>query len=235
MASDQSRTVYCGNVSPKVTEELLYELFLQAGPLENICVPKDKNGEQRRFAFVTFRHECSVDYSIFLFQGTILFEEELQLKRRDGAAPQRNNPPPIMYQQPFQQIPNFHFQTPYPQQFSQFYPQPNMFMNPITAGAPMYIQPMRTMTEDNSQRYGNIDKGMVSGQSNHRQEYSSSRNNYDSRRDYQKDYSSHRSSHDYEREYKRPRYSDSDYQDRTGSYERRSNDRYTERSSHKYY
>ena len=29
MASDQSRTVYCGNISPKLTEELLYELFLQ--------------------------------------------------------------------------------------------------------------------------------------------------------------------------------------------------------------
>ncbi|XP_014478008.1 PREDICTED: splicing factor U2af large subunit A isoform X2 [Dinoponera quadriceps] len=31
---EDARTIYCGNISNKVTEDILYELFLQAGPLE---------------------------------------------------------------------------------------------------------------------------------------------------------------------------------------------------------
>ncbi|PNF42482.1 hypothetical protein B7P43_G08734 [Cryptotermes secundus] len=86
------RTVWCGNLSEKVTEPLLYELFLQAGPLENVRIPKDRDGRQRNFGFVTFRHECSVPYSVALFEGTDLFNKILILQSKNGTnsdAPQR--------------------------------------------------------------------------------------------------------------------------------------------------
>jgi len=241
MASDQSRTVYCGNISPKLTEELLYELFLQAGPLESVTIPKDKNGEQRRFAFVTFRHECSVDYSIFLFQGTTLFDEELQLKRRNGTTALRDNERPVTYHQPIQNNQNFHFNPPFNQQYPQptYYQQPsNMFVNQITTGVPMFNQPMRNVMDHNPQWNGNINNGMVSDQYSHRQEYSSSRNSYDTQRgDYQSNRRSHdydRSSYEYEREHKRSRHSDYDHRERPSSYERRHHDRYSERNTHRY-
>ena len=35
--------LWAGNLEDKVTEELLYELFLQAGPLDYVKKPKEKN------------------------------------------------------------------------------------------------------------------------------------------------------------------------------------------------
>ncbi|GFG38348.1 hypothetical protein Cfor_05694 [Coptotermes formosanus] len=79
---DDERTVWCGNLSEKVTEEVLYELFLQAGPLERVKIPKDNNGRQRNYGFITFKHVCSVPYSVALFAGTSLFNKVLQLNSR---------------------------------------------------------------------------------------------------------------------------------------------------------
>lgn len=83
----ESCTIYCGSLSPKVTEELLYELFLQAGPLKSVKIPKTLQGESKLYGFVEYQHECSVDYAIQLFHHTTLFGQELQLKRR-----KQNNP-----------------------------------------------------------------------------------------------------------------------------------------------
>ncbi|XP_049789402.1 RNA-binding protein 7 [Schistocerca nitens] len=80
--SEDQRTVFCGNISEKVTEEILFELFLQAGPLDAVRIPKDKDGRQRSFAFVVFKHESSVPYAIALFEGTALYNKVLQLKSR---------------------------------------------------------------------------------------------------------------------------------------------------------
>jgi len=80
---DDDRTVWCGNLSEKVTEEVLYELFLQAGPLETVKIPKDNNGRQRNFGFITFKHVCSVPYSLALFEGTSLFNKVLLLQSRN--------------------------------------------------------------------------------------------------------------------------------------------------------
>lgn len=79
---DDNRTVWCGNLSEKVTEEVLYELFLQAGPLERVKIPKDSRGRQRTFGFITFKHACSVPYSLALFEGTSLFNKALLLQSR---------------------------------------------------------------------------------------------------------------------------------------------------------
>ncbi|EFX75402.1 hypothetical protein DAPPUDRAFT_323316 [Daphnia pulex] len=82
-------TIYCGSLSPKVTEEILHELFLQAGPLKCVKIPKTPQGESKLFGFVEYQHECSVDYAIQLFHHTTLFGQELQLKRRKPNNPER--------------------------------------------------------------------------------------------------------------------------------------------------
>ncbi|XP_035777908.1 RNA-binding protein 7-like [Anopheles albimanus] len=85
--SEDERTVWCGNLSEKVTEELLYELFLQAGPVENVKIPRDSDRRQRSYAFITYVHECSVEYAIKLFEGTSLYQRKLTLHKK-----QRNGP-----------------------------------------------------------------------------------------------------------------------------------------------
>ena len=36
------RTLWCGSLSDKVDDRILYELFLNAGPLEKVTIPRDK-------------------------------------------------------------------------------------------------------------------------------------------------------------------------------------------------
>ncbi|ESO90602.1 hypothetical protein LOTGIDRAFT_233621 [Lottia gigantea] len=80
--SEDDRTLFVGGLSDRVTEELLYELFLQAGPLEKVKIPTDKEGRSRRFAFVTFLHDVSVPYSKQVMDGIQLFGRTLSLQNR---------------------------------------------------------------------------------------------------------------------------------------------------------
>ncbi|XP_069115016.1 RNA-binding protein 7-like [Argopecten irradians] len=83
---EKDRTIWVGNLSEKVTEPLLYELFLQAGPLEKVKLAVDKEGRPRSYAFVTFKHECSVPYTIELMNGIELFGSSLRLQTRTGSS-----------------------------------------------------------------------------------------------------------------------------------------------------
>ncbi|KAK7491590.1 hypothetical protein BaRGS_00017229 [Batillaria attramentaria] len=83
MADDS--TLWVGGLSDKVTEDLLFELFLQAGPLEKVIRPKEKDGTQKKFAFVEFRHPESVPYAMQVMDGISLFGQHLRLKARIGS------------------------------------------------------------------------------------------------------------------------------------------------------
>lgn len=39
---NQEATVYVGNLDSKTDEELLWEIFTQAGPVKNVHIPRDK-------------------------------------------------------------------------------------------------------------------------------------------------------------------------------------------------
>ncbi|XP_037087686.1 uncharacterized protein LOC119108205 [Pollicipes pollicipes] len=83
--SDPDRTIWCGNVSGEVTDEVLYELFLQAGPLERVRRPRDqRTGDPRPFAFVTYEDEESVPYALELYRDTKLFGRVLRLQAQGG-------------------------------------------------------------------------------------------------------------------------------------------------------
>jgi len=48
---NQEATVYVGNIDLKVTEEILWELFVQCGPVVNVHVPRDKiTGDHQVFS-----------------------------------------------------------------------------------------------------------------------------------------------------------------------------------------
>ncbi|XP_045469663.1 RNA-binding protein 7 [Harmonia axyridis] len=83
---DDERTIWCGNLSDKVTEEILYELFLQAAPLQRVNIPQDKQGRKSNFGFIVFKHVPSVEYAVQLLNGTNLFDKPLNLKPRSKAS-----------------------------------------------------------------------------------------------------------------------------------------------------
>ncbi|XP_002407336.2 RNA-binding protein 7 [Ixodes scapularis] len=81
----RNRTLWCGGLDAKVTEDLLRELFVQGGPVEEVKIPKTSDGQSKNFAFVTFVHADSLSYSLALLEGTCLFGRRLKLERRPRA------------------------------------------------------------------------------------------------------------------------------------------------------
>ena len=81
---EQLRTLWCGGISDKVDEEILYELFLNAGPLEKVTIPKDKETKrQKNFAFIVFQHAESTQYAFDLLNGTELFRQPIRLQNKE--------------------------------------------------------------------------------------------------------------------------------------------------------
>ncbi|XP_068122225.1 splicing regulator RBM11 [Hyperolius riggenbachi] len=82
---ETNRTLFVGNLEPKVTEELLFELFLQAGPLTKVSIAKDKEGNCKSFGFICFQHKESAPYAMSLLNGIRLFGRPIKLQYRTGS------------------------------------------------------------------------------------------------------------------------------------------------------
>ena len=81
---EQLRTLWCGGLSEKVDEEILYELFLNAGPLERVTIPKDKETKkQKNYGFIVFQHAESTKYAYDLLNGTELFRQPIRLQNKE--------------------------------------------------------------------------------------------------------------------------------------------------------
>ncbi|CAM4667450.1 RNA-binding protein 7 isoform X4 [Lepidochelys kempii] len=85
-AAEANRTLFVGNLDPRVTEELVFELFHQAGPVIKVKIPKDRDGKPKQFAFVNFKHEESVPYGMSLLNGIKLFGRPIKIQFRSGSS-----------------------------------------------------------------------------------------------------------------------------------------------------
>ncbi|KAK5599492.1 hypothetical protein CRENBAI_020376 [Crenichthys baileyi] len=83
---EADRTLFIRNLDTRVTEELLFELFLQAGPLVRTKIPKDLDGKQKTFGFAVYKHEVSVPYAMHLLNGTSLYGKTIQVQFRTGSS-----------------------------------------------------------------------------------------------------------------------------------------------------
>ena len=55
---NQDATLWVGNLDDQVEEELLWELMLQAGPVTNVHIPRDRiTNEAQGYSFVEFKAE----------------------------------------------------------------------------------------------------------------------------------------------------------------------------------
>lgn len=54
--------------------------MFQAGPVQRIQMPKDNSGHPRTYAFIIFKHVCSVPYAKELLDGTPLYERPIHLQ-----------------------------------------------------------------------------------------------------------------------------------------------------------
>ncbi|XP_074714111.1 splicing regulator RBM11 isoform X3 [Strix uralensis] len=85
-SEEVDRTLFVGNLESRVREEILYELFLQAGPLTKVTICKDKEGKPKSFGFVCFKHKESVPYAIALLNGIRLYGRPIKVQYRFGSS-----------------------------------------------------------------------------------------------------------------------------------------------------
>ncbi|KAJ3110200.1 Splicing factor 3B subunit 4 [Phlyctochytrium bullatum] len=62
---NQEATIYVGNLDENVTEAILWEMMLQAGPVTNVHLPKDRVTMMHQgYGFVEFMSEDDADYAM---------------------------------------------------------------------------------------------------------------------------------------------------------------------------
>ncbi|KAJ8609321.1 hypothetical protein CTAYLR_009109 [Chrysophaeum taylorii] len=79
---NQDATCYVGNLDEQLSEELLWEMMLQAGPVVNVHMPRDKvTGSHQGYGFVEFRSEEDADYALKVMNMVKLFGKPIRVNK----------------------------------------------------------------------------------------------------------------------------------------------------------
>lgn len=77
-------SLYFSNIDYQVTELLLYELFIQFGPIRTLNLPKDRILKTHQgYGFVEFKTAKDAEYVLEILRGIRLFGKVLKLKKVD--------------------------------------------------------------------------------------------------------------------------------------------------------
>ena len=72
--------IYVGDLSDHVTIEILKELFIQAGPIVHVNIPRDKvTNKSNGYGFVEFRTEEDARYASQIMSGIKLFGTQIKI------------------------------------------------------------------------------------------------------------------------------------------------------------
>eukprot|EP00096_Caligus_rogercresseyi_P007859 TRINITY_DN2598_c0_g1_i1.p1 TRINITY_DN2598_c0_g1~~TRINITY_DN2598_c0_g1_i1.p1 ORF type:complete len:320 (-),score=130.56 TRINITY_DN2598_c0_g1_i1:450-1409(-) len=86
---NQDATIYVGGLDEKVSDSLLWELFVQAGPVVNVHTPKDRVTMMHQgYGFVEFLTEEDADYSIKIMNMIKLYGKPIRVNK--ASAHQKN-------------------------------------------------------------------------------------------------------------------------------------------------
>lgn len=79
---NQDATIYVGGLDEKVTESILWELFVQAGPVVNVHMPKDRVTQSHQgYGFVEFMSEEDADYAIKIMNMIKLYGKPIRVNK----------------------------------------------------------------------------------------------------------------------------------------------------------
>ncbi|PWA02929.1 hypothetical protein BB558_000925 [Smittium angustum] len=79
---NQEATVYIGNLDERVTVSLLWELMVQAGPVVNVHLPKDRVSQQTQgYGFCEFQTEEDASYAVNIMNMVKLYGKPLRVNK----------------------------------------------------------------------------------------------------------------------------------------------------------
>lgn len=79
---NQDATLYVGNLDAKVDEELLWELFVQCGPLASLSFPRDRvTSCHQGYAFVEYKTTDDADYAIKILNMVRLYGKPIRCNK----------------------------------------------------------------------------------------------------------------------------------------------------------
>ena len=82
-------TIYVGGLDEKVTEPLLWELFVQGGPVVNVHMPKDRiTLLHQGYGFIEFLSEDDADYACKIMNMIKLYGKPIRVNK--ASAHQKN-------------------------------------------------------------------------------------------------------------------------------------------------
>ncbi|KAF2086818.1 RNA-binding domain-containing protein [Saccharata proteae CBS 121410] len=79
---DREATVYVGNLDERVTDQLVWELMLQAGRIVNVHLPKDRVTQNHQgYGFVEFISEEDADYAAKIMNQVRLYGKAIRVNK----------------------------------------------------------------------------------------------------------------------------------------------------------
>ena len=79
---NQDATAYVGNLDEKVSEELLWELMIQAGPIVSVHMPRDKiTARHQGYGFVEFRTEHDMEYALKVMNMVKMYDKPIRVNK----------------------------------------------------------------------------------------------------------------------------------------------------------
>ncbi|KAI1618040.1 nucleolin [Exophiala viscosa] len=79
---DKDSTIYIGNLDERVTDALVWELFLQAGRIVNVHLPKDRVTQSHQgYGFVEFNSEEDAEYAARVMNQVRLYGKPVRVNK----------------------------------------------------------------------------------------------------------------------------------------------------------
>ncbi|KAI9694239.1 MAG: hypothetical protein M1820_009097 [Bogoriella megaspora] len=79
---DKEATIYVGNLDERITDKLVFELFLQVGRIANVHLPKDRVTQTHQgYGFVEFATEEDADYAAKVMNQIRMFGKPIRVNK----------------------------------------------------------------------------------------------------------------------------------------------------------
>lgn len=79
---NQDASIYIGNLDDRVTDELIWELMTQVGPVQNVHLPKDRVTQSTQgYGFCEFHNETDAQYAVQVMNMVKLYGKPMKVNR----------------------------------------------------------------------------------------------------------------------------------------------------------